>query len=197
MEFMYNPTNAQLLYSGGYIYLHFSYYNHFNDSTDLNGDSLVIFDDTALNTFFFFFFNINQSLIHGICEENNYVYLAVLSDTNKGINASRVSKKDIDTKDYDSVAGKNNKRKYFNLPNIISGEIGNNGNGTSLGKFGGIFYLSSLSKYGVVYSSYNSSDGTYYITISLFNVIETTTGNSTSYNIENQYVLYKNIRKWS
>ena len=183
MEFMYNPTNAQLLYSGGYIYLHFSYYNHFNDSTDLNGDSLVIFDDTALNTFFGPIFNINQSLIHGICEENDYVYLAVLSDTNKGINASRVSKKDIDTKDYDSVAGKNNKRKYFNLPTIISGEIGNNGNGTSLGKFGGIFYLSSLSKYGVVYSSYNSTDGTYYITISLFNVIETTTENSTSYNV--------------
>jgi hypothetical protein len=180
MEFMYDPTNAQLLYSGGYIYLHFSYSNHFNSSTDLNGDSLVIFDDTLSNTYFGPIFNINQSLIHGMSEDDQYIYLAVLSDTNKGINASRVSKTELNSSEFDSVAGKNNKRKYFNLPVLVGDKIENNGIGTSLGKFGGIVYLPSLSKFATIYSNHNSTDNTYYITISLFNIIEQVVSGTTN-----------------
>jgi uncharacterized protein YxeA len=184
MEYMYEPTNAQLLYSGGYIYLHFSYFNYFNETTDLNGDSLVIFDDTLSNTYFGPIFNVNQSLIHSMCEDKDYVYLAVLSDVNKGINASRVSKTEIDTSDYDSVAGMNNKRKFFNVPQIIGDTIENEGNGTSLGKFGGLFYFSLLSRFGTVYSNFNSTGENYHITIALFNIIEQKEDNKVSYNID-------------
>ena len=190
MEFMYDPTNAQLLYSGGYIYLHFSYSNYFNSSTDLNGDSLVIFDDTLSNTYFGQIFNINQSLIHGMCEDDKYIYLAVLSDTNKGINASRVSKTELNSSEYDSVAGKNNKRKYFNIPIRVGDIIENNGIGTSLGKFGGIVYLPSLSKFAAIYSNHNSSDNTYNITISLFSIEETVVSGATNYEIKvNMYYI--------
>ena len=92
MEYMYN-VNSRLFYGHGRTCLLFSYTNYFNlNIGDLNGDTLVTFDEHLNYTDYGKVFGTSNSLIQDFKETKEYFVTAALSSTLQGINVVFTSK---------------------------------------------------------------------------------------------------------
>ena len=151
MRFMYRPDNGKLIYSRGRIFLIFAHYNYLIDNSEVNGDTVVTFNDALEDMDFGLTWGSSQSLIQSVTFDEYYFWTAALGDAKpEGINIEYTSKTEF-SKSYDPINKKYNLR-VSNKNVKLAGNIKGYNNGSADGKLGGILYFENLGLYCLIYA---------------------------------------------
>ena len=166
-EFMYNPLGGKLLYSNGRIFLIFSYNNYNSSDSNLNGDTIISFNETGSDLDFSAIWGTSQSFIQSVTEEKDWVWTASLSDK-LGLNVYHTNKINFTNSSTSSNTYYYKERYHYSV-NSLFGTITYSQNNFSYAKLGGLVYFPSYEILAMVFSqTKDSSQGKDGIYLALF-----------------------------
>ena len=166
-EFMYNPLSGKLLYSNGRIFLIFSYNNYNSSDSNLNGDTIISFNETGSDLDFSAIWGTSQSFIQSVTEEKDWVWTASLSDK-LGLNVFHTSKINFTNSSTSTNTYYYRERYHYSVNNLF-GTITYSQNNFSYAKLGGLVYFPSYEILAMVFSqTKDSSQGKDGIYLALF-----------------------------